>query len=46
MKANIEINRFDLSQKNKNICNKINAQIKEINDLINLFKTKEEHNKY
>ena len=47
MKANIEINHFDLSQNNKNIniSNKINSQIKEIKDILKFFKIEKENNK-
>ena len=45
MKANIEINHFDLTQKMQNINSKFNAQIREINEIIKIFKSKEEPNK-
>ncbi len=45
MKANIQINHFDLAQKMQNINSKFNAQIKEINEVIKIFKSKEEPNK-
>ena len=45
MKANIEINHFDLTEKKQIINAKINAQIKEFNELIKIFRSKEEPNK-
>ncbi len=45
MKANIEINHFDLTQKMQNINSKFNAQIREINEIIKIFNSKEEPNK-
>ena len=45
IKANIEINHFDLTQKKQIINSKINAQINEFNELIQIFRSKEEPNK-
>ena len=43
MKANIQNNIFNLSEEKKLIANKLNEQIKEINEFINLIKTSEEY---
>ena len=45
IKANVEINHFDFSQKKQIISNQINAQINAIEDLIKMFKAKDAPNK-
>ena len=44
MKSNIENNFFNLSQINKNLLNKMNFQIKEMNEIILLLKQKDNNN--
>ena len=44
MKSNIENNFFNLSKINKNLLNKMNFQIKEMNEIILLLKQKDKNN--
>jgi hypothetical protein len=45
MKANIQVNHFDLGQIKPKITDKIKAQQNEINQIIKIFKAKYEPNK-